>query len=103
MNGQDSRMIENKMYLHRMFEEFCEITRIIKESDYSKAKHMLEQSQIVLEIVEEAMNSAGIKNEIGPFSKSWGFVNSFVFNYINTSNIKINPNPITTVMEERTL
>lgn len=46
MNGQDSRMIENKMYLHRMFEEFCEITRIIIESDYSKANHMLEQARL---------------------------------------------------------
>ncbi|SHT59647.1 Uncharacterised protein [Mycobacteroides abscessus subsp. abscessus] len=49
---------------------------------------MLEQSQIMMEIVEEALNSAGIKIEIGPFSKSWGIVNIFVFNYLNTSNIE---------------
>lgn len=46
MNGQDSRMINNKMHPHRMFEDFCEFARIIKESDYSKANHILEQSQI---------------------------------------------------------
>ncbi|WP_369691005.1 hypothetical protein [Robertmurraya korlensis] len=44
-----------------MFEEFCEFARMIKDSDYSKASHMLEQSQIVMEIVEEALATAGIE------------------------------------------
>lgn len=61
MNGQKSRMIDNKVHPHRMFEEFCEFSRIIKERDYSKAKHMLEQSQIVMEIIEEALADAGIE------------------------------------------
>jgi scyllo-inositol 2-dehydrogenase (NADP+) len=59
--GQESRTIDNKVHPHRMFEEFCEFARIIKDSDYSKASHMLEQSQIVMEIVEEALATAGIE------------------------------------------
>ncbi len=61
MNGQDSRKIDNKVHSHRMYEEFCEFARIIKESDFSKANQMLEHSQLVMEIAEEALADAGIK------------------------------------------
>ncbi|PKG23521.1 Gfo/Idh/MocA family protein [Niallia nealsonii] len=61
INGQDSRIIDNKVHPHRMYEEFCEFARIIKESDFSKANQMLEQSQLVMEIAEEALTDAGIK------------------------------------------
>lgn len=61
INGENSRIIDNKVHPHRMFEEFCEFARMIKESDYSKANNMLEQSQIVLEVVEEALIDTGIK------------------------------------------
>jgi hypothetical protein len=61
MNGEDSRIIDNKVHPHRMFEEFYEFEKMIKENDYSKANYMLEQSQIVMEVVEEALLDAGIK------------------------------------------
>ncbi|MDR4948889.1 Gfo/Idh/MocA family protein [Neobacillus cucumis] len=61
MNGEDRRIIDNKVHPHRMFEEFCEFARIFKESDYTKANDMLEQSQMVMEVVEEALLDAGIK------------------------------------------
>lgn len=61
MNDEDSQIIDNKVHAHRMYEEFCEFSRMIKESDYSKVDYMLEQSQIVMEIVEKALVDAGIK------------------------------------------
>lgn len=60
INGHNSRIIDNKIHPHRMFEEFCEFARMIREKDYSKADYMLEQSQIVMGIVEEALVDAGI-------------------------------------------
>lgn len=61
INGQDSQLIDNKVHPHRMFEEFCEFARMIKESDFPKANQMLQQSELVMEIVEEALADAGIK------------------------------------------
>ena len=60
MNGQASQSMDKKVHPHRMYEEFREFARMIDEMDLAKAKDMLEQSQIVMEIAEEALAGAGI-------------------------------------------
>ena len=60
MNGQESQAVDKKVHPHRMYEEFCEFARMIEAKDFAKAKEMLEQSQVVMEIAEEALAGAGI-------------------------------------------
>jgi hypothetical protein len=60
MNGQESQAVDKKVHSHRMYEEFCAFARMIDEKDFAKAKDMLEQGQIVMEIAEEALADAGI-------------------------------------------
>ena len=60
MNGQASQSMDKKVHPHRMYEEFREFARMIDEMDLAKAKDMLEQSQVVMEIAEEALAGAGI-------------------------------------------
>ena len=60
MNGQASQAMDKKVHPHRMYEEFCEFAGMIEAKDFAKAKEMLEQSQVVMEIAEEALAGAGI-------------------------------------------
>ena len=60
LNGQESQALDKKVHPHRMYEEFREFARMIEAKDFAKAKEMLEQSQVVMEIAEEALAGAGI-------------------------------------------
>lgn len=51
--------VDRKSHPHRMYDEFVEFDRIIRELDVDKASSMLEHSRKVMRVVEEAKASAG--------------------------------------------
>ena len=55
--------IDDKVYPHRMYEEFVEFTRIVDEHDMSAVKNALEHSDEVMQVVQAAVEDAGLKLE----------------------------------------
>lgn len=55
--------IDDKVYPHRMYEEFVEFARIIDEKDYSAFEKSLIHSDLVMQVLQEAVESAGLKLE----------------------------------------
>ena len=51
---------DHKDHPHRMFDEFKLFSQVIADKDMSFVKQQLEHSKIVMEIVETAINDAGI-------------------------------------------
>lgn len=61
LNDQPSRTIDLKKHPHRMFEEFKAFSRIIKEHDMDEVNKQLAHSQLVMEVVEQALATSGIE------------------------------------------
>lgn len=55
--------VDDKVYPHRMYEEFNEFTRMIKDHDMIENKKMLEHSDEVMQIVQKACDDAGLELE----------------------------------------
>ncbi|MDD7305735.1 MAG: Gfo/Idh/MocA family oxidoreductase [Peptoniphilaceae bacterium] len=60
LNNKDSKRINVQNDEHRLYYEFVEFERIIREKDYKKMKEKLQHSIKVLNLVEEARLGAGI-------------------------------------------
>ena len=60
---KETAHVDDKVYPHRMYEEFNELNRMIKDHDMDKTKKMLQHSDEVMQIVQEAVNDAGLKLE----------------------------------------
>ena len=56
-----SRRYETEAIPHRMCAEFGDFARIIDERDKEEAGKLLDQSLIVMEVLETARKSAGIR------------------------------------------
>lgn len=52
--------IDNKDHRHRMYDEFVEFERMIREQDLEKVTAMLEHSEKVMEVIEQAKQSANL-------------------------------------------
>lgn len=59
-NKQTPVRVDVKDHSHRMYDEFVEFERIIREADLAKAQEMLEHSQKVMQVVELAKSSANL-------------------------------------------
>ena len=62
-NSEKLQHIDKKVYPHRMFEEFKEFNRMIEKHDMSKCKKMLNHSDEVMQVLQRAVESAGLKLE----------------------------------------
>lgn len=62
-NSEKLKHIDQKVYPHRMFEEFKEFNRMIKEHDMTKCQEMLQHSDEVMQVLQKAVDSAGLKLE----------------------------------------
>lgn len=62
-NSEKLQHIDKKVYPHRMFEEFKEFNRMIEKHDMSKCKKMLNHSDEVMQVLQKAVESAGLKLE----------------------------------------
>lgn len=58
---QTDETIDLKVHPHRMYEEFNAFNRIIKEHDMDTVREKLTHSKIVMDIVDKALDGAGIK------------------------------------------
>ena len=56
----DIETFDHKDHLHRMFDEFKLFNQVIEDKDMTFVKKQLDHSKIVMEIVEAAINDAGI-------------------------------------------
>lgn len=56
-----SNIVDDKIYIHRMYEEFVAFEKMIDNTDLDKDKKALEHSDQVMQIVEQAVKSAGLK------------------------------------------
>jgi len=56
--------VDVKDHPHRMYDEFVEFERMIREQDLEKVTAMLEHSEKVMEVIEQAKQSANL--EFGP-------------------------------------
>lgn len=54
VKGQGREEFNVNKYKHRMHSEFLEFDRIINEKDYKKAEEMMENSLIVMEVIDKA-------------------------------------------------
>ncbi|WP_342566240.1 Gfo/Idh/MocA family oxidoreductase [Paenibacillus sp. FSL R7-0345] len=52
--------IDRKNHPHRMYDEFKAFARMVRENDLETANRMLEHSRRVMEVVEQAKQSAGL-------------------------------------------
>ncbi|MGZ0041413.1 Gfo/Idh/MocA family protein [Paenibacillus ottowii] len=52
--------VDLKDHPHRMYDEFVEFDRIIRENDLEKVSDMLEHSEKVMKVIEEAKQSANL-------------------------------------------
>ncbi len=52
--GKEKETLNKNKYEHRMHSEFIEFERIIREKDYEKANKMMENSLIVMEVIDKA-------------------------------------------------
>ncbi|SEN91918.1 Predicted dehydrogenase [Amphibacillus marinus] len=59
-NDGSREIFDHNVHQHRMYEEFYYFNQIIDELNYDKAAAMLEHSQIVMELVDQAKVSAGL-------------------------------------------
>lgn len=55
-----SEIVDSKVHTHRMYEEFIEFERIIRESDVETMIKHLDHSEIVMSIVDKGLETAGI-------------------------------------------
>lgn len=55
-----SEIVDFKVHTHRMYEEFIEFERIIRESDVETMIKHLDHSEIVMSIVDKGLETAGI-------------------------------------------
>lgn len=60
---KETAHVDDKVYPHLMYEEFNELNHRIKDHDMDKTKKMLQHSDEVMQIVQEAVNDAGLKLE----------------------------------------
>lgn len=56
-----SQHVDDKVYPHRMYEEFVAFEKMIDSHNLDKDKERLEHSDQVMQIVEQAVKSAGLK------------------------------------------
>lgn len=56
----NSQIVDFKVHTHRMYEEFVEFERIIRESDFETMTKQLDHSQLVMSIVDKGLETAGI-------------------------------------------
>lgn len=61
--NEKTEHIDDKVYPHRMYEEFNEFTRMIKDHDMDKTKKILEHSDEVMQVVQKACDNAGLELE----------------------------------------
>ena len=59
-NQNKSEIVDFKIHTHRMYEEFTEFERIIRESDVETMTNHLDHSEMVMSIVDKGLDSAGI-------------------------------------------
>lgn len=57
-NKETPIRVDHKDHSHRMYDEFAEFERIIREQDLDKVKEMLEHSGRVMNVLEQAKQSA---------------------------------------------
>ena len=55
-----SQIVDFKVHTHRMYEEFVEFERIIRESDFETMTKQLDHSELVMSIVDKGLETAGI-------------------------------------------
>ncbi|WP_407372073.1 Gfo/Idh/MocA family protein [Carnobacterium sp.] len=55
-----SEVIDSNVHTHRMYEEFIEFERIIRESDFEAMTQHLDHSELVMSVVDKGLESAGI-------------------------------------------
>ena len=55
--------IDEKVYPHRMYEEFRAFEKMIDDHDLVKDKEALDHSDQVMQVVQKAIDSAGLKLE----------------------------------------
>jgi len=55
--------VAHNIYPHRMYQEFVEFERMIRESDFTAMQQHLQHSEIVMKVVTDALKSAKIKLE----------------------------------------
>ena len=60
---QDKTHIDEKVYPHRMYEEFRAFEKMIDDHDLVKDKEALDHSDQVMQVVQKASDSAGLKLE----------------------------------------
>ncbi|HCM89729.1 MULTISPECIES: Gfo/Idh/MocA family oxidoreductase [Vagococcus] len=60
MLKQEKEIINHNIHTHRMYEEFKIFNKMIETQDMKRTKEQLEHSQIVMEIVDKSLKSAGI-------------------------------------------
>lgn len=56
----NSKTVDFKVHTHRMYEEFIEFERIIRESDFETMAIQLDHSELVMSVVDKGLESAGI-------------------------------------------
>ncbi|GAA3627913.1 Gfo/Idh/MocA family oxidoreductase [Lactobacillus hamsteri] len=61
--NEKTEHIDDKVYPHRMYEEFNEFARMIKDHDMDKTKKMLNHSDKVMQVVQKACDNAGLELE----------------------------------------
>ena len=59
-NQNKSEIVDFKVHPHRMYEEFTEFERIIRESDFETMTQHLDHSEMVMAVVDKGLESAGI-------------------------------------------
>ncbi|WHZ32491.1 Gfo/Idh/MocA family oxidoreductase [Desemzia incerta] len=59
-NQHKSELFDFKVHTHRMYEEFIEFERIIRESDVEAMMKHLDHSEMVMSIVDKGLETAGI-------------------------------------------
>ncbi len=57
------KKVDNSVYPHRMYQEFIEFERIIREKDLKTVEKQLDHSEIVMWVVKKALKSANLKLE----------------------------------------
>ena len=60
---QDKTHIDEKVYPHRMYEEFRAFEKMIDDHDLVKDKEALDHSDQVMQVVQKSIDSAGLKLE----------------------------------------
>ena len=56
----NSQIVDFKVHTHRMYEEFVEFERIIRESNFKTMTKQLDHSELVMSIVDKGLETAGI-------------------------------------------